>query len=208
MQQQTVKLIPPKFSGDKKAHPIQFLSALKNYTDVLHISDHDLKVIFSQSMDGAAKQWYYLIEHKVKYFDEFQVFFTERYWNEPIQQQQRIQLEKALYNKNLGKSRVTYAEELIAKELNLSLTEKDLINEIGRQFELGIARTVPLQAIAIYGNLFDLLQDWNNQDVIRDTKFKNHKSWKQKLPDNKEKKQYESFQQVNDSDYSRSSRSQ
>ena len=60
-----------------------------------------------------------------------------------------------------------HAEELlaIAKELRINLSDTDLVLTIGRQFEIPIQRTIRMQGIKTFGNLYDLLQDYDNQDA-------------------------------------------
>lgn len=182
-----IKLTVPTFDPKTNFHPMQFLMNLHNYLQAAGVTDRDLKVIFSQAMQGSAKQWYYGVEEFIVNFEDFEENFRDRYWNEPIKQKLRIRLETGLYDADGSKSRVSHAEELlaIAKELKINLSDADLILTIGRQFEFVIQQTIRMQSIKKFGHLYDLLQEYDNQDLWRrarknNTKNQNKKPWQKK----------------------------
>ena len=161
-----VKVKPPTFSGNKNERPMQFLTELKKYIEVMHISDSSLITILQQSLTNNASSWFYTIEHNIEEFIDFEVAFLERYWNEPIKSALRTKLAAESWSPDKKISRVEYAQQLIGiiKQLEMNLNEFEKMKLIARHFDDDIARTIRLQGICTTGNLYDLLQDYDKRE--------------------------------------------
>ena len=146
--------------------PMHFLSELKKYVSVTKTSDEDLPAVFQQCLDKRASQWFYTVEHKIKDVEDFEIHFKERFWNEPIKSALRIRLEAGSYVPSTKKSQIQYAEDMIAemKELEMNLAEVDMIKKISRHFGPDNSRVVRIQSISQLGQLYDLLQEFDNVD--------------------------------------------
>lgn len=176
-----IMLKPPKFGGMDYEKPMHFLSELKKYISITKMTNADLSAIFQQCLEKRASQWFYTIEHKINDMDDFEEYFKERFWNEPIKSALRIRLEAGQYNKDQKKSRVQYAEDMITeiKELEMKLTEEDMIKKISRHFGPEIARVIRIQMVCKLGQFYDLLQEFDNTDHPRkyyQSNYSNEKS--------------------------------
>ena len=163
---QNVKLKPPNFSGSSTDKPMQFLSELKKYLEVMNLSETSLLPILQQCFTKNASKWLYTVEHHIDDYMDFESAFLERYWNEPIKSSLRTKLETERWTPEKKISRVEYAQDIIAlfKELEMNLTEKEKMIVIARHFDDDISRTIRLQGIQTAGTLYDLLQDYDKRD--------------------------------------------
>lgn len=164
-----IRVKPPIFADGEHDRPMHFLSELQNYVEVTKITDEQLIPILQQCLIKKASNWFYTVDHMITCFEDFEYLFKERYWNEPIKSALRTKFEVGKYDANSKKSRVEYAESLLSttKELNLQLEDSDIMIKISRHFEDEISRTVRLQGIKSTGQLYDLLQDYDNRDAAK-----------------------------------------
>ena len=161
-----VKLKPPTFSGNKTDRPKQFLTELKKYVEVMHITDDALLPVLQQSLTKNAASWFYTIEHNIDEFIDFEIAFLERKWNDPIKSALRTKLKVGEWDPAKKATRVEYAQQLITimKELDMDLNDYDKMTLISDHFDDNIARTIRLQGIRTTGHLYDLLQDHDRID--------------------------------------------
>lgn len=164
----SLNLKPPTFEGEKNSRPIQFIRALREYINIVKIKDNELLPLLRTCLHKNAKNWLYLVDNKINNIDDFETSFRERFWNEPMQSFINSRFEVGKWNPTQKKSRVLYAQELIgyAQELELNMSEAELIKKIGRHFSSDrvIPTSIRMQNINTYGKLFDLLQESDNDD--------------------------------------------
>lgn len=162
----SLNIKPPSFNGNKNSKPIQFLKSFHEYVKAMDIRDNEFKPLIRNCLQETAKNWFFLIDEKVNNIEDFEKLFRERFWNEPIQSQMQSRFELGKFERNGKLTRVLYAQELIgyAQQLELKMTEAELVKKIGRHFvsDRGISRTIRMQNIEDFGRLFDLLQEFDN----------------------------------------------
>ena len=179
---QLCKIKPPVFKGHANEKPMHFLADLEKYLIATNTNEENLVINLQQCLEKKANDWFYTIEHKIRNFDNFKKHFKDRFWSESTKSLLRSKLETGHFEKSKGKTRVEYAENLLAiiKELEIQMDDHEIMIKISRHFDDPlISRTVRLQGIKTEGMLYDLLQDYDNQDAeINQNKFKQFNSKK------------------------------
>lgn len=191
-----LKFPPPSFKGLDTERPIKFLNDLDNYITLKKLSPDESVKILSQTLDGEAKDWWYVHESDVKTYDEFKLLFKDRFWNATIQRNTRRKVEFGQYYPNTKLSRVNYATTILsyAKELDLSYTEDETTENLCNHFEKGIRHAFNGQQVKSKSVLFKILTDYDEDDKKAQVRKQNYEQKK-----NEEKSEHSNEKINNDS---------
>lgn len=186
-----LKIKPPNFSGNKNAKPMQFIRAFHEYVETMEVRENEILPLLRNCLQESAKNWLYLVDDKISNLEDFEKLFKERFWNEPIQSQMQSRFDLGKFDRNKKLTRVLYAQELIsyAQQLELNMPEAELIKKIGRHFnEKAIPRTIRMQNMEKFGQLFDLLQEFDNDQEEYKEKMAKKPQYNKNFNKNNEKK--------------------
>ena len=76
----------------------------------MNVKDSELLTLLNNCFRDSAKNWLYLVDNKIKNFEDFEKVFRERFWNEPIQSHMQARFEIGKFVRNGNISRVSYAQ--------------------------------------------------------------------------------------------------
>lgn len=161
----TLRLRLPNFAAEDHDRPLFYLKELKDYLRVNKIKDEDVMTIISQTLSKKAKSWFVSLKN-VKSFEEFEDVFRQRYWNEPTKHGLKNFVEMGKWIKGSG-TRVDHAEGVITtiRELEMEISEPDMITKIARHFDNVTALAFRMQNINDTGKLYDFLTELDRIDA-------------------------------------------
>lgn len=127
----------PKFYPNKQS-PVRHVKELDDYMHIYAVpSLHKLKLA-AQSVQGSAKQWFKAFEHTFENYDMFKQHFLSKYHSDTVQQELKDKIVKGFYNPKNNESLTEHFINTVVqnKELDVPLTELELIGTVTRHFDL------------------------------------------------------------------------
>ena len=154
-----IKIPVPSFKGTDQERPIKFLNDLDKYILLMKIDERDSIQIVSQTLEGVAKDWWYVYESDVQGYEQFKGLFKDRFWNSTIQRHTRRKVEFGSFYAWGKLDRVTHASAVFgyAKELDLSYSDEELSEKLAVHFEKGIRHAFTGQQVKSKSTLFQIL---------------------------------------------------
>lgn len=167
--QPRLKFKPPTFKGDAREKPMKFLSELRKYIDVTNPEFREAMYLISQTLEGPAKDWWYLMENNVVDINDFERKFKERFWNATIQDTLRRRIEFGKYDPVGKMSRVDYATNMfgIAKDLGNNQSDAEIIRKISTHFDREVRFAIRGRSFNKKEELFELLEDFDSESAVR-----------------------------------------
>ena len=133
---------PPKslkFSGDGRVNPCAFMRAAERHLAVINTSERCKVQFLYLMLDGNARTWADTFDAFPETLKEFQDRFYERYWNDEIQMNVKLNLMNGYYNQSMGTMR-EYATQRVGdcKTLRPPMNDQEIICLLTRQFPVSI----------------------------------------------------------------------
>lgn len=155
-----VPMKPPTFDGSGKIRPMKFIREFRQYCMVTRPTTRELKYLFGQSLERAAKEWWALIEDNVESLDELEKRFCRRFWSKEVQQKVRRSIEMGFYPQDAKFSRVEYAVRLFgsARDLTPRPNDEDIVSSLSRHFSEEIHATIVGRDIKDQEGLIEFLE--------------------------------------------------
>ena len=74
-----IKIPIPSFKGTDQERPVTFLNELDKYIEFMKIQPTESIQIVSQTLEGVAKDWWYVYESDVQGYEQFKDIFKDRF---------------------------------------------------------------------------------------------------------------------------------
>ena len=116
-----------------------------------------------QTLEEAAKDWWYLVESKVESLNDFELIYKNRFWNSSMQRNAQRKIELGQYYPQGTYTCVQYATYLLglASELNVHYSEEELIHRIIEHFEKEVRHALLGRDVTNTEVLFRILSDFD-----------------------------------------------